>query len=247
MIKFFRLALPRTGGRLHRKKWLVRVGGIRVTSRGAREHFPSSIITGIPSREIAAATRKTRRPQEASLASSTPSYAYFTCCWQCDKIGARNDGWRTTAKRKRMVTLIQRKVVTGRAGSRKAKQKAAGKRSKISDRGGSRAGSLAGSQVEICCSAISRDAIRKCMYLRVSPRACATNVHTCILAREKTRRAHPHYWARKTGRCSFRTAIIYPGVTDWSLERGRGRKPWTVTCVCAYAYARDRPYRRSSD
>lgn len=54
---------------------------------------------------------------------------------------------------------------------------------------------------------------------RVSFHACATYVRAYSL--EKTRRAHPHYRARKTGRCSFRTAIIYPGVTDWSLERGR--------------------------
>lgn len=50
-----------------RKKWLVRVAGTRATFRGTQEHFLSSIITGIPSREIAAATRKTRRRKKRRL------------------------------------------------------------------------------------------------------------------------------------------------------------------------------------
>lgn len=87
-------------------------------------------------------------------------------------------------------------------------------------------------------------------------RVCDECIRTCILslAREdKTRRAHPHYRARKTGRCSFRTAIIYPGVTDWSLERGRDNvrarkkeKPWTYTRARVRVRVIE-PYRRSSD
>jgi len=95
--------------------------------------------------------------------------------------------------------------------------------------------------VEICCSAISRDdtqvyctCVLACTRVRVLFCACYTYSAQSL---EKTRRAHPHYRARKTGRCSFRTTIIYPGVTDWSLEqrrdnaRGRRRNPWTTMCV----------------
>lgn len=69
------------------------------------------------------------------------------------------------------------------------------------------------------------------MYARII--LCVYDACTCIPVREDTTGPPTLPGPKNRPLFSFRTAIIYPGVTDWSLERGRdntraeeGETPW---------------------
>lgn len=137
------------------------------------------------------------------------------------------DDVRCAADRKGRNTLIERKVATGPAGSRNAKQKASRARSKISDHG-DHARSLAGSQVEICCAGyISRRRRRRAADAQPQTRVpISAGARTAIMRRAARASSRPdHFIPRRIRDTRFCNTI------------SARRAPWSVLLFSFVSFA----------